>query len=371
MFDTHYQNRRVLITGHTGFKGSWLTSWLLELGADIVGFSDQLPSEPSMFDVLGLAERIDDRRADISDAAAVRSALATEPDTIFHLAAQALVKRSYDDPVETFQSNVIGTATLLDEVRRAGRPCTVVMITSDKCYENIEQEAGYHEADRLGGKDPYSASKGAAELVIHAFHHSYFSEPGPIRLAAARAGNVIGGGDWAANRLVPDCVRSWSRDEPVELRRPRATRPWQHVLEPLSGYLHLGQQLAHRDDLHGEAFNFGPPPDADFTVLALLEALAEHYFAGRDALEGEQRLVVNAESGFHEAGLLKLDCSKADQQLGWRAAFDFPRTAEMTAAWYKQFYEASPDAATLRELTRSQIATYVEAARAAKLGWAG
>jgi len=368
MFANHYQNRRVMVTGHTGFKGSWLTTWLLELGADIIGLSDHVPTDPAMFDALELGPHIDDRRADICDATAVRSALATEPDTIFHLAAQPLVKRSYADPVETFQTNVIGTATLLDEVRRAGKPCTVVMITSDKCYENIEQDAGYHEDDRLGGKDPYSASKGAAELVIHAFHHSFFAEPDPIRLATARAGNVIGGGDWAANRLVPDCVRSWSRNEPVELRRPQATRPWQHVLEPLSGYLHLGQQLASRDELHGQAYNFGPPPDADFTVLALLEALAKHY----GVPDGGQRLVVNEESGFHEAGLLKLDCTKAERDLAWRAAFDFPRTARMTAAWYKTFYEnneASADAEALRDLTRSQIATYVEAARNTGLGW--
>lgn len=368
MFEGHYKGRKVLVTGHTGFKGTWLCRWLLELGADVAGFSDALPSEPAMFDVMQLAGRMADHRGDISDAAAVAAVLERErPDTVFHLAAQPLVRLSYAEPVATFQSNVIGTATLLDQLRRAERPCIAVMITSDKCYENVEQEAGYHERDRLGGKDPYSASKGAAELVIHAFHHSYFTEPDPIRLASARAGNVIGGGDWAADRLVPDCVRSWSRNEPVEIRRPQATRPWQHVLEPLSGYLHLGQQLAKREALHGESFNFGPPPDADFTVGTLLEALAGHWGIG----EGDERLVLNPDPGFHEAGLLKLDCTKALADLAWQPTWDFAATAEMTATWYKQFYDGGNTPDELAALTSSQVRAYVEAARAKHIAWAG
>lgn len=367
MFDDFYSGKRVLVTGHMGFKGSWLCVWLESLGAEVFGFSDQVPSSPSMFGELALADRLDHATGDVRDAEAVARRVAdVKPEVVFHLAAQPIVRRSYEAPLETLATNVMGSANVLEAVRLAGAageadvPCRVVMVTSDKCYENVEWTYGYRETDALGGKDPYSASKGAAEVVVHAYHYSYFSAAdSPVRIASARAGNVIGGGDWAANRLVPDCVRAWGRRESVEIRRPNATRPWQHVLEPLGGYLALGAALERDAAVAGESFNFGPPGEASHTVGALLEALASCWPA-----QETERLILAADQGVHEAGLLKLNCDKALHQLAWRPVWDFEETVSATAGWYLGYENAGGEG--LLDFTQKQIKDY--AARAAEKG---
>lgn len=255
-----FANTKVLVTGHTGFKGSWLSLWLTQLGAQVSGISLGVPTEPSHFAAAGLVERIQDYRLDIRDGTALKSLVQDiQPDFVFHLAAQPLVRRSYADPVETWQTNAMGTINVLEALRGLKNPCVAVLITSDKCYDNVEWVWGYRETDALGGPDPYSASKGAAELAIRSYVRSYFPKDGPVRIGVGRAGNVIGGGDWADDRIVPDCVHAWSRGETVQLRNPLATRPWQHVLEPLSGYLNLAIALHLDAKWHGEPFNFGPP----------------------------------------------------------------------------------------------------------------
>ena len=248
-FGNIYRGKRVLVTGHTGFKGSWLCEWLLALGADVTGLALPPPTSPALFDQLGLASRVKDRRGDIRDLATVRAAVeAARPDFVFHLAAQPLVRLSYAQPVETYATNIMGTVHIMEAVRLAGIACTVVVVTTDKCYENHERAHAYREDEPMGGHDPYSSSKGAVELVVSAYRRSYFSAPdSPVRLASARAGNVIGGGDWALDRIVPDCIRSLQRGEAIPVRNRHATRPWQHVLEPLSGYLWLAARLAGAD----------------------------------------------------------------------------------------------------------------------------
>ncbi|HEC15241.1 MAG TPA: CDP-glucose 4,6-dehydratase [Sedimenticola sp.] len=363
MFKGIFNGKSVVVTGHTGFKGSWLAAWLIELGARVTGISDAVPTSPSHFECAGLGAHLTDVRLDIRDRKALRGAIhRARPDFVFHLAAQPLVRRSYREPIDTLAVNVMGTAHLLDALRTVDWPCVAVMITSDKCYDNVEWVWGYRETDRLGGKDPYSASKGAAELVIRTYACSYFQEPdGPVRLAVGRAGNVIGGGDWAEDRIVPDSVRAWAENRSVEIRNPHATRPWQHVLEPLSGYLTLGAQLAVRPEMHGEPFNFGPSPDQNFSVQALLAAMVKHW-------PGAGHTVVMQPGGSPEAGLLKLDCDKALSLLGWRATLDFPRTVVMTTEWYRRYYE-HPGASML-DVTRGQIADYVALAREGGAAWA-
>ena len=257
-----FHNRTVLVTGHTGFKGSWLSAWLQHLGANVTGVALNPPSKPSHFEAAALEELVDDKQIDIREQEALQSiVLDTQPDFVFHLAAQSLVRLSYVNPLETYQTNVFGTLNLLEALRSLEKPCVAVLITSDKCYDNVEWIWGYRETDRLGGLDPYSASKGATELMISSHVRSFFPFDSSVRIGIGRAGNVVGGGDWADNRIVPDCMRAWSRGENVTLRNPRSTRPWQHVLEPLSGYLTLASALYENPQLHGEPFNFGPPAD--------------------------------------------------------------------------------------------------------------
>ncbi len=270
MFNNIFRDKKIIVTGNTGFKGAWLSTWLHQMGAKLTGISKDIPSTPSLFGELGLAGKMDHHFNNICDLPAMKRLFRdTKPDFVFHLAAQPIVSVSYDDPIDTFQTNVIGTANILEALRSLDHPCYAVMITSDKCYDNVEWVWGYREHDALGGKDPYSASKGAAELIIKTYFHSYFNKPGsPVKLVAARAGNVIGGGDWALNRIVPDCVRAWSEKQAVKIRNPHSTRPWQHVLEPLSGYLRAAQVLAEQKTaIHGEPFNFGPNSDQNHTVL--------------------------------------------------------------------------------------------------------
>lgn len=366
IFGETYCGKRVLITGHTGFKGSWLTVWLLKLGAKVIAFSDQIPTDPSMFEVLGLGSRIEHHLADVRDATAVAHLIETsKPDFIFHLAAQAIVSTSYREPLDTISTNVMGTANMLDALRHVRHQCTAVFITSDKCYENVEWPWGYKETDHLGGRDVYSGSKGAAEVIIHSYYWAFFRDPEktPVRIATGRAGNVIGGGDWAKDRIIVDCVRSWSKGEAVEIRSPDATRPWQHVLEPLSGYLTLAAELARDRQLCGESFNFGPRTDQNKTVVSLLADLRGHW--KQDPTGKAYRITGNVP--FHEAGLLRLNCDKAAFLLKWEAALTYAQCIEMVGRWYSNFYAGQPT--DPYELTLEQINQYETAAVQRGLAW--
>ncbi len=365
MFGGVYAGKRVFVTGHTGFKGAWLTAWLLGLGAEVCGYSDRVPTQPSLFELAGLEPRIRHVVGDVRDQARVAEAIESfQPDVLFHLAAQAIVSTSYADPVGTIAVNAVGTACVMDALRRLKQPCAAVIITSDKAYENVEWPWGYRETDRLGGRDVYSGSKGAAELVFHAFHHSFFLRTdGAVRIASARAGNVIGGGDWAADRIVADCIRAWQAGRPVEIRSPRATRPWQHVLEPLSGYLTLGAELSRSADRHGESYNFGPRAEQNASVLELLTDLA-----GVWGMPADQAFRVTGDIPFHEAGLLKLNCDKALLELRWRPTLDYGECVRLTGGWYREVLREGADA---QALTAAHIATYQDIAMRERQAWTG
>jgi len=358
-----FKGATVLITGHTGFKGAWLTAWLKELGAKVVGIALNPPTAPSHFDVAHLADDMTDLRIDIRNHAALKDAIVSaQPDFVFHLAAQALVRRSYKDPLETWQTNVLGTLHVLEALRELDKPCAAVIITSDKCYDNVEWVWGYRETDAMGGPDPYSASKGAAELAIRSHIKSYFPKASSnIRIASARAGNVIGGGDWAADRIVPDCVKAWSSDNLVELRNPYSTRPWQHVLEPLSGYLSLAIALSQLPELHGEPFNFGPQAQQNHSVLELVQQMALHWEQVR------WQDVSGSLVGPYESGLLKLNCDKSLHYLQWHAVMGFEDTVRMTAEWYRAYYQQP---AQIALTTNLQIAAYTAIAKQRGLAWA-
>lgn len=362
-FNNAFQNKTVLVTGHTGFKGSWLCAWLNELGAKVIGISDRVPTQPAHFEAIQLKNDIIDYRIDIRNQDALQACIANhQPDFVFHLAAQPIVRRAYRDPVITMATNIMGTVHMLDALRNFTHPCTAVFITSDKAYENVEWEWGYREIDRLGGKDPYSASKGAAELVIRSFIASYITASQiPVRIAVGRAGNVIGGGDWAEDRLVPDCARAWSVNETVEIRHPKATRPWQHVLEPISGYLSLAAQLSQQKELNGEAFNFGPAAHQDHSVEILIRTMANYW------PEVRYKIVPQPPS-MHEAGLLKLNCDKALAKLAWQATLDFTDTVYYTADWYRTYYK-NPNI-NMRSVTIQQIQNYLSQALEKGLLWA-
>lgn len=346
-----FLNKKVLVTGHTGFKGSWLTAWLKLLGANIVGISLDPPTKKSHFEAANIKSGIDDCRIDIRKYEELNKKIVTEePDFLFHLAAQPIVGRSYDDPIETWTTNTIGTINILESLRQLDKQCVVVIITSDKCYDNVEWEWGYRENDALGGPDPYSASKGAAEIAIRSYVKSYFSESNSlVRISSARAGNVIGGGDWAPNRIVPDCVNSWAKNEVVQLRNPYSTRPWQHVLEPLGGYLRLASILSQDLELHGEAFNFGPPAQQNHSVIELVKEMSLSW----SEVRWEESKPKSSE--FYESGLLKLNCDKALHYLDWHAVLSFQETVALTASWYKAYYE---DPASIGSITDKQISEY-------------
>lgn len=359
----NYAGKTVLVTGHTGFKGSWLSVWLEQLGAKVVGVALDPPTVPSHYVAARLCTGMVDSRIDIRNREKLEEAiLLSQPDFVFHLAAQALVRHSYEDPLETWQTNVMGTLHLLEGLRKLNKACSVVIITSDKCYDNVEWVWGYRETDAIGGPDPYSASKGAAELAIRSHIKSYFpKETSKIRIASARAGNVIGGGDWAENRIVPDCVKAWSTNNIVELRNPYSTRPWQHVLEPLSGYLTLANALAHEPDLHGQPFNFGPQAQQNHSVLALVQQMALYW----DQVRWQD--VSGVLTGPYESGLLKLNCDKALHYLQWHAVMGFEDTVRMTAEWYRAYYQQS---AEMLSVTNAQITDYTAIAKTQGLGWA-
>jgi CDP-glucose 4,6-dehydratase len=358
-----FRGKKVLITGHTGFKGSWLTAWLLKMGAQVIGYSLDVPTQPSMFEALGLVGRINHVQGDVRDVVTMSSLVRrTRPDFVFHAAAQAIVSVSYSDPVETITTNVVGTMGVLEALRTYDRPCVAVLITSDKCYDNVEWVWGYRETDRLGGKDVYSGSKGAAELVINSYLHSFFQKDHLVRFGVGRAGNVIGGGDWARDRIVADCMRAWSSGQRVEIRSPMATRPWQHVLEPLSGYLWLALSLASQSTLHGEAFNFGPRAEHNHTVVDLIGELSRHW--GFDAVS--DACDVTGDRSFHEAGILKLNCDKALFRLRWEPTLPYADMSRLVSAWYKQYYNNSGD---MYAMTLTQISEYEQIAEAAGKVW--
>ena len=342
--------KRVLVTGDTGFKGSWLSLWLHDLGAEVFGFALPPEGPVSHFDQLELRSLIDHTDGDVRDLDAVRKAfLRARPDIVIHLAAQPIVRRSYRDPKETFDTNVAGGVNVLEAVRESSSIRSLVFATSDKCYRNRETHVGYVETDELGGHDPYSASKAAAELVFSSYNDSFFVHREGFNAASARAGNVIGGGDWAEARIIPDCIRALANDEEIVIRSPRATRPWQHVLEPLSGYLVLAAALLDKPDTTG-SWNFGPAEDSIHTVLDVVERSIKHWGTGSVRVE-------EADAKMHEAGLLNLNCSKAHSQLGWGPRWGFEATLEHTIGWYREQHAGTPAI----ELTRRQINDYTEA----------
>tara|TARA_R110002050_G_scaffold57423_3_gene128988 strand:+ start:127127 stop:128227 length:1101 start_codon:yes stop_codon:yes gene_type:complete len=364
VFNNVYKDKKVLVTGHTGFKGSWLTTWLLHLGANVIGYSKDIPTTPSMFQELQLEDKINHCVADIRDLNAFNNIMASEkPDFVFHLAAQPIVSESYLNPIETISSNVMGTANVLEALKISNHKCVAIIITSDKAYDNVEQIWGYKEDDKMGGKDIYSGSKGAAELIVKSYFHSFFDKPGcNVRIAIGRAGNVIGGGDWAKDRIVVDCMKAWSEGQSVTIRSPSATRPWQHVLEPLSGYLSLGQTLYSDTAMNGEGFNFGPRAEQNNTVKQLLEDLSQ-YWGFKDYAKA---FSVTDNIPFHEAGLLKLNCDKALFFLKWQAVLEYADTIKFTSKWYYDFYktENSPFIKTLE-----QIEAYQTIAKDKGLAW--
>ena len=345
-----WQGRRVLLTGHTGFKGGWLSLWLQSMGTDLAGIALAPPTQPALFDAIRVADGMVHHVADIRDPAAVQALIAGfQPEIVLHMAAQPLVRQSYQQPVETYATNVMGTVHVLEAARHAGSVRAIVNVTTDKCYENREWVWGYREDEPMGGHDPYSNSKGCAELVCSAYRQSFLTQAG-IALATARAGNVIGGGDWAADRLVPDILRAVTTGEPVRIRNPHATRPWQHVLEPLSGYLVLAQQLIERGGAVAEGWNFGPRDEDARPVGWIVEEVCRAWGDG-----AHWQLV--GEDGPHEANFLKLDISKAKARLGWTPTWDLSRALHQTIDWHRAWLQGRD----VRAISLAQIAAFQSA----------
>jgi CDP-glucose 4,6-dehydratase len=352
-----WRGRSVFLTGHTGFKGGWLATWLLKLGARVTGYGLAPHTTPSFFARCGLGDRCTSHLADVRDEGALQAALAgARPSVVFHLAAQPIVRLSYQRPVETIATNVLGTVHLLESIRRTPSVEAVVVVTSDKCYENRERPEGYRETDPLGGHDPYSASKASAEIIVGAYRRSFFAAGSP-RVATVRAGNVIGGGDWSPDRIVPDAMRALAADTPIQVRNPAAVRPWQHVLEPLRGYLMLAERLVE-DASFGEAWNFGPRDEDAVPVATLVGLLVDRWGNARWHAAPE----ANAP---HEAGLLRLDWSKARTRLGWQPILRLCEGVELAVAWYRAAYSQEP-ASRLYDRALEQIAQYEARWRAAR-----
>ncbi|QIR16120.1 CDP-glucose 4,6-dehydratase [Shewanella aestuarii] len=346
LFNDFFRGRKVLITGHTGFKGSWLTLWLHRLGADITGISLLPQTQPNLFSLLNIESLCQHHVCDIRDQPALATLInKVKPEIVFHLAAQPLVRASYREPIETFSTNVMGTANLLEALRSSATVKSVVMVTTDKVYQNQEVERPYQEDDRLGGHDPYSASKAASELIIDCYRNSFLAEQG-IALASARAGNVIGGGDWSDDRLIPDAIRAWQNKQPLNIRRPESIRPWQHVLEPLFGYMKLAHDLYHQPELSG-AFNFGPETSEAATVRHVISTAQQIYSSG-DVIWHD------VPEGVHEAGLLTLDTTKSHGMLNIRSLWDLNETLKRTINWYSEHENGT----TAQALCEADIAAY-------------
>ncbi|MBI0581450.1 MAG: CDP-glucose 4,6-dehydratase [Methanomassiliicoccales archaeon] len=343
------RNKKVLVTGHTGFKGGWLTTMLLHLGADPVGYSIEPPSTPSFFVETGLGDRCRSVKGDVRDLDHLQNVMKEEqPEVVFHLAAQPLVIRSYHAPIETFDINVMGTANVMEAVRSSTSVQACVCVTSDKCYENLEQDYGYKESDRMGGSDPYSASKGAAEIVISSYQRSFFKEGVP-KVASVRAGNVIGGGDWADKRIIPDIVECLRNQKPLVLRNPNSVRPWQHVLDPLNGYLTLAARMLNGEVMTQGAWNFGPDDKVNPTVRQVAEMMMVTW--GRKI-----PIEVVPNQNYHESKMLRLDCSKARTQLGWVPRLNIEQAIGRTVEWYKAWSEGQD----MGEMTERQIEAFFE-----------
>jgi len=363
-FGDVFRGKHVLITGHTGFKGSWLALWLHDVGAEVTGLALAPDTEPSHFELIGLGEIVNHIEGDIRDPHVVDMAFKTaDPEIVFHLAAQALVRDSYDDPKGTFDTNIGGTVNILEAIRASSSIKAAVIITSDKCYENREWVWGYRENDPMGGHDPYSASKGAAEIVCSAYRRSFFDKMGRgpcIGFATVRAGNVIGGGDWARDRIIPDCIRALSENKPIVIRNPNATRPWQYVLDPLSGYLFLAQQLLNDPDRFSGAWNFGP---ADIEHINV-EDLAKRFVAvwGKGSIEP----IKSNQYAPHEAHLLRLSIDKAAYELGWFPVLNGSMAIDWTVNWYKDWQEGDKN---LREISLDQIHEYAGIALEKNARW--
>ena len=373
-FGGSYDGAKVLVTGHTGFKGAWLSLWLLRLGATVTGFATDPPTDPNLFDDSKLANDIRSVTGDVTDAAAVRSLVAeVRPDIVFHLAAQPIVLASYDDPVGTFATNVIGTAAVLDAVRRTGTTGATVIVTTDKCYETNIASPPHLESDRLGGKDPYSASKACAELVTSAFRSSYDLPAAGQGVATTRAGNIVGGGDWADARILPDCARALATGTPLVLRHPGAVRPWQHVLDALAGYLHLGHRLLRDPVSYSEAWNFGPDPTRPFTVAQAVETFgaACARLDQRAGSGGGARPIgteIDGDPKRFEEPSLRLDTVKARTRLGWEPMLEFTTAVEWAAEWYwRHQFDVTFDG---REATLDQISRFEAAAITRQAVWA-
>ena len=361
MFNDIYRQKKVFVTGHTGFKGSWLVLWLLNLGARVMGYSLEPPTQPNHYDLLSLT--LESILGDIQDLPRVNQSIQSfQPNIVFHLAAQSLVRRSYGNPVGTFETNVIGTVNVLEACRQTDSVKAAVIVTSDKCYDNQGWIRGYRENDPMGGHDPYSGSKGCAELVTASYQRSFFSvedyqKTHQTLVASVRAGNILGGGDWGEDRLVPDVVRATSRNEKVFIRNPHATRPWQHVMEPLVGYLLLGQKLLEGKKDFSGAWNFGPGERGHKDVLAVVKELQSYWPAVDFEIASGERIL-------HEADLLRLDCSKAHTELGWRPVWNDAAMLEKTVQWYRAFYESG------RVVSREQLAEYIKDTKRQRIPWA-
>jgi CDP-glucose 4,6-dehydratase len=352
MFNNFYHNKKIIITGNTGFKGTWLTASLLIMNAKIIGISNNIPTKPSMFEAIIKKKKIKQYYQDINNFTEINKIINNEkPDLIFHLAAQSLVKKSYTETLETWKTNVIGTANILESLKKYKKKITLILITSDKSYINKEWIWGYRETDELGGKDPYSGSKASAENVIFSYFNSFFkTKKTNIKIGIARAGNVIGGGDWAKDRIVPDCIRKWSKNRKAEIYNPESTRPWQHVLEPISGYLQLAFILNTNKTLNGEAFNFGPHNNQNKTVKDLVIKMAKYWDNKSWNIKKQKTKII-------ESKLLSLNCEKANEYLNWEPTLSFDEMSKFTIEWYKAFYNNKNQ---LIDITNNQILFFMK-----------
>lgn len=342
-----FKNKTVIVTGHTGFKGSWLSLWLSLIGAKVIGVSNKVVTNPSHFRAINLSQDIEEKFFDISNSKKTLKLFKNKkPDFVFHLAAQAIVRRSLSNTEETWRSNLMGTLSILESLKKLNNKCTAVLITSDKVYKNLEIDKGYKENDTLGGSDPYSASKGATEFLIKSYLESFFFNKKNIFISVARAGNVIGGGDWSEGRLIPDCIKSWVKNKKVMIRNPRSTRPWQHVLEVLFGYLILADKLSENSKLHGQIFNFGPPSKNNFSVIDVLKILKLKWSNAKWKIK---------KSKFKEQKLLRLNSKKASKVLKWKCKLNFKQTLNLVLDWYINFYFKKKN---VKEFSIKQIKIY-------------
>lgn len=346
----YFKNKRILVTGHTGFKGSWLVTWLNLLGSKVMGVSLDPAKGDNHFKILKKNLVVIDKRGDIRNEKYLKKQISQfKPEIVFHLAAQAIVSTSYEYPKKTFETNVIGTLNLLTILSELKHKCTAILITSDKCYKNIEVKRGYKENDELGGDDFYSSSKASAELIINSFYKSFIKDKNKfLRIGTARAGNVVGGGDWSKNRLIPDCVKYWSKNRSVTLRNPNATRPWQHVLEALSGYLHLAYELNRNPKLNGESFNFSNNQIKNFTVLEFIKGIKKYWT--------KANWNVHKKNFFYESTLLQLNSNKAKKILKWKNKLKLSETIKLVSEWYVAFYSSNKK----NIITKEQIVLYMK-----------